>query len=581
MRFSSLLKGPSPGGRRAAAFFCLLLLIFAVGCGGEPAGDASGAKSPSLFTLRYAAAEGGRLEGETVQTLTEGESGTAVTAVPDPGYGFVRWSDGLTAPSRTDGADASSGVVTALFERRYRLSFAVSPAGAGSIEGHSGGDEFFSAGENTDVLRAVPAAGYRFAGWSDGVSEETHPAVSVEGDLALTAYFTEIPSVSTLYITTEGEKKITSKKEYLSAAVRVDASIENYKTGELACRIRGHGNSSWDNFRTTKPSYRLKLEEKRSLLGIGSSPGKDYVLLSNHSDATMLRNYTVLSFGKLLENISYVPSSKFVQLYLNGEYRGLYQLCEKIKTGGGRVEIGDKSSGGETDIGYLLELDKRAPEEKEKDNVFFLVDGLPIAVKSDGRSEAQLAFIKEYMTRFHNAVKAGDREAVDALADIPSIIDMFLLEEFSKERDAGFASFYLIKEPGGKLRFSCPWDFDLSLGNDSMFRYPKGLVTESDRANPWFAALLRQDWFRAEVGERLREIAPRFDTLITDITAMGELLRDPAALDDKRWSIYGRRLLWEPDMVCFALHNYDEHLSYLLTWMRDRADWLIRKFDAA
>lgn len=92
------------------------------------------------------------------------------------------------------------------------------------------------------------------------------------------------------------------------------------------------------------------------------------------------------------------------------------------------------------------------------------------------------------MTRFHNAVKAGDREAVDALADIPSIIDMFLLEEFSKERDAGFASFYLIKEPGGKLRFSCPWDFDLSLGNDSMFRYPKGLVTESDRANPWFAA---------------------------------------------------------------------------------------------
>lgn len=330
--------------------------------------------------------------GRRYRPSRKAKAGLPSPRSPIPATALSAGATGSPHPPGTDGADASSGVVTALFERRYRLSFAVSPAGAGSIEGHSGGDEFFSAGENTDVLRAVPAAGYRFAGWSDGVSEETHPAVSVEGDLALTAYFTEIPSVSALYITTEGEKKITSKKEYLSAAVRVDASIENYKTGELACRIRGHGNSSWDNFRTTKPSYRLKLEEKRSLLGIGSSPGKDYVLLSNHSDATMLRNYTVLSFGKLLENISYVPSSKFVQLYLNGEYRGLYQLCEKIKTGGGRVEIGDKSSGGETDIGYLLELDKRAPEEKEKDNVFFLVDGLPIAVKSDGRSEAQPCF---------------------------------------------------------------------------------------------------------------------------------------------------------------------------------------------
>ncbi len=73
--------------------------------------------SNSYTTLTYTAGEGGTIEGETVQTVGHGADGTPVKAVPNPGYHFVGWSDGVSTPERTDTNVQGNINVTAVFAR--------------------------------------------------------------------------------------------------------------------------------------------------------------------------------------------------------------------------------------------------------------------------------------------------------------------------------------------------------------------------------------------------------------------------------------------------------------------------------
>lgn len=70
---------------------------------------------PATFTLTYAADAHGSLTGSSTQIVANGGDGTAVTAVPDSGYTFVQWSDGVLTAARTDTSVAEDLSVTATF----------------------------------------------------------------------------------------------------------------------------------------------------------------------------------------------------------------------------------------------------------------------------------------------------------------------------------------------------------------------------------------------------------------------------------------------------------------------------------
>lgn len=561
--------------RKSAILLYLIgFLLLLCGCRTVPGEESSSErKEPEIpaYTVVYRADDGGHILGEQIQTILSGKCGSTVTAIPEEGYVFTEWSDGVTTPARAD-LPTHDLDLTASFQKMVTVSFRCEPTTAGSLQGDA--LQSVKQGAKTAPITAVPNPGYRFAGWSNGESTDTISSLIADTDTEYFALFEEIPFVADLRIATDDGKSVSSRNTYKSAAIGIDTDIAEYCLDDISCQIRGHGNSSWNYFHYSKPSYRLKLDEKCSLLGIGNKPGKDYVLLCNHADATMLRNWAALRFASLLE-IPYVPECRYVNLYINGNYRGLYLLCEKIKTGGSRVDIDD--SGEEEDTGYLLELDQRAPDE---DDPWFTLAGTdcPIAIKSDAANDAQRAYIKKYLADLMNAIGSEDREAVAALADIPSFVNMFILEEFTMDRDVGFASFYMVKEKGGLLFCACPWDFDLSLGNDSMFRYPEYLVTSSGRSNPIFKALWKNNWFRADVAARLTEASAVFEQLLDETSAELEFLEPYNQMDDDRWGIYGERLLFEPDKVCYSLHNYKEHGDYLLGWMKDRFSWLDEAF---
>ena len=138
------------------------------------------------LTLTYTAGTGGSITGETSQPVLYGESGTAVTAVPEEGYAFVRWSDGVTTATRTDSNVTSDITVTAEF-RRIELTLTYAAGTGGSITGETSQTVLY--GESGTAVTAVPDEGYEFVRWSDGVTTATRTDSNVTSDITVTAEF--------------------------------------------------------------------------------------------------------------------------------------------------------------------------------------------------------------------------------------------------------------------------------------------------------------------------------------------------------------------------------------------------------
>ena len=193
--------------------------------------------------------------------------------------------------------------------------------------------------------------------------------------------------------------------------------------------------------------YRLKFFSKQSLFGEAKS--KHWVLLAgaNFYDPTLAKNAAAFNMARnVFSNIEYTTSSHWLELYINGEYRGVYLLVEHVKVEKNRIDI--ESKYGVLDTGYLIEYDVYAPEDGPEGLAYFRVNGFkyPFAIKepdpedylAEGITESefrsQVQFIKNYTTTTLQAALNKDLNTFMQYADINSFIDMYLLHELFKIR---------------------------------------------------------------------------------------------------------------------------------------------------
>ncbi len=161
-----------------------------------------GSYTSQQYTIKYQSSAGGKLSGSTVQVVRHGQEGSAVTALPNPGYRFVGWSDGVTDIVRTD-KPLSSMTVTAIFEldsatlSHYTVKYEASENG--SITGTT--EQWLLYGKRTTAVTAVPKEGYYFVGWDDGVTSATRQD-TVSKDITYRAIFAK--KISYTYYCTEG-----------------------------------------------------------------------------------------------------------------------------------------------------------------------------------------------------------------------------------------------------------------------------------------------------------------------------------------------------------------------------------------
>ena len=266
-----------------------------------------------------------------------------------------------------------------------------------------------SYGEEIPPVKATANDGYVFLQWSDGKIDPERKGDVAHKNLTVTAEFvTEqaLLAVPDLYIETDSGQPV-QHKDYEGATVSIRTGDGSYTLEGASAQIRGRGNSSWNGGAAqdqydSKNSYKLKLDVKEGLLGM--SPARKWVLNSNKFDAPGLRTWSMWKLAELMGTIPYYCDSRFVNLYVNGVYRGMYTLCEQIEAKNGRVEIEDKAN--TTDPGFLIEIDFRgAGSGAVLGQDYFYVDGYShsndhgpaFVLKSDAVSEEQTSKIKAFL----------------------------------------------------------------------------------------------------------------------------------------------------------------------------------------
>lgn len=340
----------------------------------------------------------------------------------------------------------------------------------------------------------------------------------------------------------KAEFKITNSNGY---DMKLTADGEDYPM-----TIKGRGNSSW-TMPTGKKPYNIKFEEKVDLFGFGEA--KKWSLIASWTDTSFVRNYIGYKLGRQLDET--VPDCEMVELVINGNYEGIYLLCEAYGIKEHRVETRDDGADMDGDgevTEFLIEADSRAITNKEPNafqinNEYWMVIKEPDEEDILDPTDLRYIYLSEHFQKINDAIVNLDN--YEDYIDVDSLVDMYIINEFLKNPDWGFgnqpcyASTFMYMEEGGKLYFGPLWDCDISMGRndygDSEFEgfrdtySPEGMLTANTH---WINSLLQDEAFVSKVKARWQEFKPIIQQMIdVDAPAMIEKVRLSYELDFKTW----------------------------------------------
>jgi len=351
-----------------------------------------------------------------------------------------------------------------------------------------------------------------------------------------------LAAVPVVTVNTLDSVPVASREEYvfMSFALTDSANPRNNiaANADMAGRIRGRGNNSWRDFRANKKSYRVKFKSKTSLFGLEAA--KDWVLLAQHRDETLLYNAVAFELGRRF-GLPFNHSFNFVDLYINGEYRGIYLLTEHNQVGSGRVAIERKG-------GWFAELDEYYDKEPRFRTGNY---GLPVMIKSPKGGKAW----QEGENPAHIQVKSDFNALADALAspdfpesgyremvDIGTFIDFLLINELAANTDLSHPrSVFLYKDRGGLISMGPLWDFDsgygwsyrnwMESGFNDHFNHPE----RRPPVHPFFGRFYEDPAFAAAYRERWNGMYDTIASIPAFIDEMAGRLSGPAERNFDRW----------------------------------------------
>ena len=384
--------------------------------------------------------------------------------------------------------------------------------------------------------------------------------------------FYQLTNLPTVVINTPNDEEITSKEYEVSSNVYIISDGGTNLLSSTGTGVRGRGNSTWS---FPKKPYRLKFSSKQRPLGAPAS-AKKWTLLSNYGDKSLLRNITAFEVSRRV-GMSYTPFCHPVDVIVNGDYRGCYQLCDQVEAAAGRVEAKD---------GYLIEIDAYAEQEE---SWFRSSNGTPVTIKhpdEDDITSDERSFISSFFNLMENAVFADNytdpENGYRKYLDLDSFLRNFIVGEFCGNVDA-FWSVYMYKDSGdGKLYTGPIWDHDLSLDNDYRL-YPtndipdfvyvnhgstassavRRMVTRIVKEDPQAKARLIELW-EACCGE------DGLGSLSDYIDENARLLQQSQELNFKRWDILDQIV----HMNFQALGTYEAEVGTVKDYVTRRVETL-------
>ncbi len=556
---------------------------------------------------------------------------TKVPTENDEVYNSAKWSNILharTAPKPSDVTGVSAvvdGQTIDLAEvdgakylflpssadlTKLSLTFVTEPpSNRISLSGNKG-TVYWSSSVDLTAVAEVNAAGYREITASVGTGK------------TMTFRVMQASSISTVYLTSsnsaQGRDWVDRDKKNITTGSMsmVSADGGSIYSGELK-QIKARGNSTFTY--ADKKSYQIKLNTASDLLG-NQEQVKTWVLLASYFDATQMHDKLMKDLATKL-GLAYTASCNWVNLYYDGEYRGVYLLSEKNSVGAASVAItdmeeaykaqnpsyGDNMS---TDLsqnaygqqfqytkglqepanitgGYLIELNHNMWDEASG---FKTRQGVAFNVKSpEWCGEAAMKYISEYYQAFEDAVYATDDAGAYTgynastgkyfydYVDMDSLVKVFLLQELSLNCDGFISSVYFYKDADGKMFAGPIWDQDMTFGTG----WTKTNAADIEDYHYLAKALIQIPAFKTAVAEYYSStFAPAVREWLGNngtIAHQYNLLKDSAAMNYKLWDFIR---VGDPkaDGHIWRGASYESVVADMTSWIDARLSVMDKRF---
>jgi subtilisin-like proprotein convertase family protein len=384
------------------------------------------------------------------------------------------------------------------------------------------------------------------------------------------------------------------------------AGVRNYLNnpfndydGNIAIEIRG----SWSQ---TFPQKQYGFETLDSLnveadkVVMGMPAESDWILYAPYNDKSCMRN--VLSYDIANKTGHYASRTRFCELVINNEYKGIYVMEEKIKRNVNRVDISKlvtaDTTGNDLTGGYIIKIDKPIGGSTPGwYSDFNGVPGTPIRFQYEYPSSTniviqQKTYIQAYVDSFEHALNAtwfaNPDSGYKKFIDVASFIDYFILNETSKNVDAYRNSTFLYKKKitsGGKLYIGPAWDYNIAFWNADycqgnlytgwQYLFNNVCGASGDNNVPfWWTKFLQDPAYTAQLRcrwEQLRLTVLQTDTLMDEIDAMALLLDEAKDRHFTKYPIMGTAVWANPSPVATS---YAGEISNMKAWLQQRLVWL-------
>lgn len=404
----------------------------------------------------------------------------------------------------------------------------------------------------------------------------------------------EFPSISIL---TNGLEIVDDPKINAEMIISENDTEKKYNIG---IEIRG---SSSQMFPKKSYGFETKNEDwtqdKDESIG-GFPEEEDWILYGPYSDKSLIRNKLTFDLSNLIGFKA--SNTKFYNLFIEYDFKGLYILMEKIKRDLNRVNITEHTDEG-LNGGYILKIDKSTGDYNcgncydesfsfrskydtsgslsEQSQIYFIYD----YPKPEEISENQKNYIKSMIFDFETALLNEDDNYIDNLIDINSFVDFMIINELTKNPDGFRLSTYMHKDLNGKIKMGPIWDFNLAFGNVDYCdgANPQGWIHNFNDICPgdlwqvpfWWKSLMNRDIFKSSIKNRwnqLRTSTLSESSLNNLIDSYVNYLSTNKTVDQNfsKWPILGQ-YIW-PNY--FVGSSYQEEIEFLKNWLNQRLEWM-------
>ena len=407
-----------------------------------------------------------------------------------------------------------------------------------------------------------------------------------------------------MIISTNGQEIIDEPKINADLKVIEENTEINYKIG-----IETRGSSS-QMFPKKSYGFETRSSDWSDDIDVelgGFPEEEDWILYGPYSDKSLIRNK--LTFD-LSNSIGYYASrTKFYNLFINNESKGLYVLMEKIKRDKNRVDIsklGDDTVNG----GYIIKIDKPTGDgescstcydssfsfrssyntkgEISNESEIYFIYHYP---KPDEISEGQKDYIKSVIYDFETALISADSQNLIDIIDIDSFVDFFIINELSKNPDGYRLSTFLNKDFEGKLKMGPIWDFNLAFANVDYCdgSNPEGWIYNFNNICPgdvwqvpfWWTNLMQNEVFKSALKirwEALRSSKLSNSEIFGKINSYKDYLESNKVINQNFyiWPVLGQ-YVW-PNY--FVGSSHQEEIDFMKNWITDRLSWMDNQISA-